>query len=1011
MSDKHDNNAIEEGEIEESPYKQNEEEYEEENANQAAEEEEGQEFTVAFDIQINDISYILLIGKTEESKLILRLIDKEDDTKPFYQNEFSLDELKEINNYFLNFTNENEAIDSIIKNLNENDKEIEILDENNIKLTVQINEEGGTNIDFILPKLSYELEGEEEQVNRIQNAENKLNNKNVENNDMNKDEIEEVENENENIEEENYKGYMEHEEANLEYSDENAEKQEENYQSPQKQNIENKKQNMPNVEENIQKQNIIENKQKKTLTNILEDNEENNLDNNKKQEKENIDSKEMKKEKEEEKEEEKNGEETKISRVIEELKNNLDSLGGAMNYIEQDEEEQNHNENENLEKKKFFSQDFTLFKNEIFKMFNQISETLNGELKKQNDFIKSQQKIIKDENDKTKKDLLNKLNMKYNEINNIKTDFNKVLNEKINNLQNETKKEINKLNDEIKLIKNQENTPSKKYDRLNNDNYRRNNNEMEKFNNNINLKIKDIEQKMNSMKNEINKNNKNNDNINIRSLIDKVNMFENRLKRNDEILSNNTRNINEKKNNIDNKMMSLETKLSNLETSIKERKNFYERISALENKSKTFDNKINNLENNKNVLNDYKEIIERLNTLENITKVLETERNESELNNVVNKVNNLINLVNNHEKDIKDLTEAFNNIIKTLPKSSSKTFTVKNQPKDSNELYQQIDISSDENRKPTSSITKQPRSQKQSQYDLDRNNMASKNYRIIRQFEKDSLPEKKKYESQTFNRGYQLTSHSVNRLNIRPDKDNNSEYQTNTKPRSRSKGHKKKKNKQNKYEAQSIQKKYITKNYSYSNTNVNQYNNGIDESNIIQEDDIIFIENRLSQIYPNNDFNFNLVYRATEDGDKSSDFHKSCDKIGPNITFIKTRNGFVFGGFTIKNWEHLKRDININKPNLGSASRDPNAFGFSVNYQKIYENERKNEFAIWCNRNYGPTFKNNFFQIFDNALQKGGYCSSRQNSHFGGQKSDYEISGGEPKFKIDEIEVFEIIFE
>ena len=32
------------------------------------------------------------------------------------------------------------------------DKEIEILDENNIKLTVQINEEGGTNVDFILPK-------------------------------------------------------------------------------------------------------------------------------------------------------------------------------------------------------------------------------------------------------------------------------------------------------------------------------------------------------------------------------------------------------------------------------------------------------------------------------------------------------------------------------------------------------------------------------------------------------------------------------------------------------------------------------------------------------------------------------------------------------------------------------------------------------------------------------------------------------------------------------------------
>ena len=154
-----------------------------------------------------------------------------------------------------------------------------------------------------------------------------------------------------------------------------------------------------------------------------------------------------------------------------------------------------------------------------------------------------------------------------------------------------------------------------------------------------------------------------------------------------------------------------------------------------------------------------------------------------------------------------------------------------------------------------------------------------------------------------------------------------------------------------------------------------------------------------------------MVYRATEDGDKSIDFHKKCDKIGPNITFVKTKNGCVFGGFTVKNWEHLKRDINVNKPNLGSASRDSKAFGFCINYQKIYNNEKPNEFAIWCNRNFGPTFKNNFFQIFNNCFKRGGYCSVRKNSHFGGQDQDYEISGGEAKFGVEEIEVFELQFQ
>ena len=89
MSEKNIKNDIEKEDIEGNNNEQNqEEEYEEENMNQPMEEEEGQEFAVAFDIQINDGSYILLIGKTEESKLILRLIDKEDENKLFTRMNF-----------------------------------------------------------------------------------------------------------------------------------------------------------------------------------------------------------------------------------------------------------------------------------------------------------------------------------------------------------------------------------------------------------------------------------------------------------------------------------------------------------------------------------------------------------------------------------------------------------------------------------------------------------------------------------------------------------------------------------------------------------------------------------------------------------------------------------------------------------------------------------------------------------------------------------------------------------
>ena len=199
--------------------------------------------------------------------------------------------------------------------------------------------------------------------------------------------------------------------------------------------------------------------------------------------------------------------------------------------------------------------------------------------------------------------------------------------------------------------------------------------------------------------------------------------------------------------------------------------------------------------------------------------------------------------------------------------------------------------------------------------------------------------------------------------------------------------------------------------YNRTNPNLPSYISSKDSINskIVNSTDIIFIQNRIKEIHPKiKDVFFNLAYRASEDGDKAADFHRKCDALGPNIVLIKTRKGNIFGGFTFKNWEHLPRDIDINRPNLGSASRDSNAFGFSVNGQKIYNNEKPNEFAIWCNRSFGPTFKNNLFQIFDSCMKKGGYCSIRSNSHFGGQNYDYEISGGESRFKVDELEVFEV---
>ena len=47
---------------------------------------------------------------------------------------------------------------------------------------------------------------------------------------------------------------------------------------------------------------------------------------------------------------------------------------------------------------------------------------------------------------------------------------------------------------------------------------------------------------------------------------------------------------------------------------------------------------------------------------------------------------------------------------------------------------------------------------------------------------------------------------------------------------------------------------------------------------------------------------FKLLYRASETGFLSSQFHSKCDYIPNTLTILKA-NGFIFGGFTSVTWD------------------------------------------------------------------------------------------------------------
>ena len=50
------------------------------------------------------------------------------------------------------------------------------------------------------------------------------------------------------------------------------------------------------------------------------------------------------------------------------------------------------------------------------------------------------------------------------------------------------------------------------------------------------------------------------------------------------------------------------------------------------------------------------------------------------------------------------------------------------------------------------------------------------------------------------------------------------------------------------------------------------------------------------------DYNWKLIYRASEHGYTAKSFHEYCDDKGPTLAIIKSSEGWIFGGYTTQSW-------------------------------------------------------------------------------------------------------------
>ena len=137
-----------------------------------------------------------------------------------------------------------------------------------------------------------------------------------------------------------------------------------------------------------------------------------------------------------------------------------------------------------------------------------------------------------------------------------------------------------------------------------------------------------------------------------------------------------------------------------------------------------------------------------------------------------------------------------------------------------------------------------------------------------------------------------------------------------------------------------------------------------------------------------------LLYRASTDGDSAKDFHSKCDGKANTVTFVKSKNGRRFGGFSNKEW-------NSN----GQWITDNNAFVFSLETNLIYP-IMKSEPAIGCYPKFGPVFFGCQIRIYDEFFTKGGTTCHKGLNYK--TTKDYELNNGEQKYLIKDIEIYSI---
>ena len=199
-------------------------------------------------------------------------------------------------------------------------------------------------------------------------------------------------------------------------------------------------------------------------------------------------------------------------------------------------------------------------------------------------------------------------------------------------------------------------------------------------------------------------------------------------------------------------------------------------------------------------------------------------------------------------------------------------------------------------------------------------------------------------------------------------------------------------NKKNEMKINNLEEKINNLNIKDSIFNSEKINN-LNIKDSIFNSKIKINESSVKSWLNNSKFSSTLLFRMTEDGDSCDTFHKKCDNKGKTITFIETKDGLIFGGYTELEWDSYSKDKN-----------DNSTFIFSFNYNEKYT-KRNNQYSIGCYKNEGPKFGWGPQIGFISRDLKNGYSFKSNDNSF---VLNNKFTNGKENWITKELEIYQI---